>query len=286
MNKPGQTSSPQLPRTLFWIALLFALLSCAAFLLPKLFVSNKDEPQLPSYKFGCIDNTGKVVVPPIFESIVPFRSKVTNVTYKGLARFINRDGVFITPEAFQLAKPFSEGLAAIWRDGKWGFIDEYGKMAIPPRFDDAEPFSGGLARVTFEGTFAFVDKKGQLTRLSKDFVCVDSLKNGLAKARSVAAWLFIDSKGERHLRSNILEVFPHPDAPPRKLLAAKTLLNLPSASAGTSSEMARWGLVNDSGEFVVKPLYTEIPSVSKDRILLVDQNSAVLTDQRGGFYPY
>src|SRR5215467_13059918 len=70
-------------------------------------------------KFGYIDKTGRVTIPPQFDS----------------------------------ASRFSEGLAAVGVGDdtikrKWGYIDQTGRFAIKPRFSKADDFSNGLALVS------------------------------------------------------------------------------------------------------------------------------------------
>lgn len=82
--------------------------------------------------------------------------------------FIDKTGKVVIPPQFQVAFPFSEGLAQIRsNDGtslKVGFIDKAGKTVIPLQFSDAADFSEGVALVrTQEGTTAFIDKTGKLS---------------------------------------------------------------------------------------------------------------------------
>jgi hypothetical protein len=100
-----------------------------------------DEPALfpipgPPRLVGYIDATGKVVVPPRFESTAQ--------------------------------SEFSEGLAAAGEPGgRQGYIDHTGRFVIPPTFPDASAFSEGLAFVhaltpqgVVDGT-AYIDRTGR-----------------------------------------------------------------------------------------------------------------------------
>ena len=61
--------------------------------------------------------------------------------------YIDRSGKIIIPPQFDYAWFFSEGLAPVKIGRKWGYIDKSGKIVIEPRFDWAESFSEGLAGV-------------------------------------------------------------------------------------------------------------------------------------------
>lgn len=60
-------------------------------------------------KFGYMDNTGKIVIEPIYDYTYPYVS--------------------------------ANGLIAVKKDGKWGYINEKGDIIIEPQFYDANPFS-------------------------------------------------------------------------------------------------------------------------------------------------
>ena len=83
-------------------------------------------------KWGYVDNAGKIVIAPRYES----------------------------------ASPFSEGLAAINNCDEAFFIDKSGRRVISGDFKYASPFAGGLARVdmmTKEGlVWGYVDKTGKM----------------------------------------------------------------------------------------------------------------------------
>jgi hypothetical protein len=94
-------------------------------------------------KFGYIDKTGRVTIPPQFDS----------------------------------ASRFSEGLAAVGVGDdlvkrKWGYIDQTGRFAVKPRFFKADDFSNGLALVsTMEDIVPniFINKLGDVVIAPNQF---------------------------------------------------------------------------------------------------------------------
>ena len=86
--------------------------------------------------------------------------------------FIDESGKFIINPMFESAKKFSEGMAAVCEgkgcyygkkdtnEKKWGFIDKQGKMVIAPQFDDATEFHEGLAAVGVGGKYGYINKTG------------------------------------------------------------------------------------------------------------------------------
>lgn len=91
--------------------------------------------------------------------------------------FIDESGKLVVNPAFEAAQDFSEGLAAVCvglgcysgtkhekEETKWGFIDKSGAMVILPQFAYVTPFKEGLAMVCIggvvlgKGKCGFIDK--------------------------------------------------------------------------------------------------------------------------------
>jgi hypothetical protein len=138
-----------------------------------------------SFKYGFIDETGKMVINPIFEKAMNFSEGLAAVCegqgcYSALDNkdkerqwgFIDKTGTLVISPQFDDADDFKEGLASVSVGGKWGFIDKNGKFSINPQFDFAAPFDGGVARIGIETVgdaqtsaketkFGYVDKAGK-----------------------------------------------------------------------------------------------------------------------------
>ena len=284
MQQDNHNSSKSVKQILLWFCLVVSLGTCAAVLLPKLFgpAINSSNNAPPSIHQGCIDRRGKVVVRPVFDSIHAFDSNLTNVIFKGVPRFIDKNGDFIGGENYQAVAPFAEGMASVCENGKWGFLDERGRLAIPLRYESADSFSEGLARVSLAGKNMFIDKSGaQIFSLSSTDIASGPFRNGLVAATTQSGWTFVDASGSKHLRTDIEDIYPRIDQKSQKLLAV--LMKPEPALSSSFPSRQKWGVVNDQGEFVVEPMYSEIPSIisAKERILLVGENFAALTDLKG-----
>jgi hypothetical protein len=75
--------------------------------------------------------------------------------------FVDKSGKVVIPPRFVLVNSFSEGLAAAERDGRWGLVDKHGEWVLEPLFADIDPFSEGLARIRVGVQFGYVDRRGQ-----------------------------------------------------------------------------------------------------------------------------
>lgn len=183
-------------------------------------------------KWGYKDESGKVIVQPIYEqakdfseglgnvkrmgwwgyvnkfgkSIIPFSFDESYPHHDGLAGarkdyywgFIDRLGNTVIPFEYSLVKNFSEGLAAVKKDGRWGYIDKQGTVIIPLEYDDAGEFRQGLAAVKFGGKWGYIDTYG-MRAIDVQYDEAQEFGNGYAAVRRGNSWGYIDLNGEQAL---------------------------------------------------------------------------------------
>jgi hypothetical protein len=148
-------------------------------------------PILERGRWGFIDSTGRVAVPPRYEGTVaveierksgalpprsarlrladllmspgvgPESTVTLGVQERGTWGVIDQHGDVVGRLRFDEMRTYSEGLAAVRTLGQWGFVDVAGRLAIPAMFDDVERFSGGLCVVTALGMRAVIDVQGR-----------------------------------------------------------------------------------------------------------------------------
>ena len=131
-----------------------------------------------NFKYGFIDETGQIVVNPIFEGAHDFSEGLAAVCvgtgcYGKLGDsskeekwgYIDRNGKLVITPQFESAGEFKEGFASVSIGGKYGYIDKSGKFAINPQFYLAWPFDGGFANVSIkEGDnfkYGWIDRSGK-----------------------------------------------------------------------------------------------------------------------------
>ena len=147
------------PTVLVAVAVLAMSLAVRAESPPPLFPVHKDG------KWGYIDRSGRIVIPPRFESAQRFSEGLASVALDGRRGYIDATGeLVLVPEqepAGPIHRQFAGGLAAV-RVGKGiGFIDRAGKLVIPARFMSAEDFSQGLAFACGKSGCGYIDRAGR-----------------------------------------------------------------------------------------------------------------------------
>lgn len=122
---------------------------------------------------GFIDEAGKVIIEPRFETARDFSEGLAFVEAKDFKGFINRFGKVVIRVAYRFAKDFHEGLAAVGMSDResnnndWGYIDRSGKLVIKQQYAFADDFSEGLAGVEVDRKYGFIDKRGVMTILPR-----------------------------------------------------------------------------------------------------------------------
>jgi hypothetical protein len=142
-------------------------------------MKSSEVPGHRDYKFGFIDEDGKLIVNPRFDSVTDFSEGLAAVCIGDDCNFsshtgdrkwgyIDKTGATIIPSQFDSAAAFKEGLAAVDVGGKYGYINESGKFVIDPQFDGAFDFQNGIAWVQLRtngsdipNAAGYIDKTGK-----------------------------------------------------------------------------------------------------------------------------
>ena len=146
-------------------------------------------PILHHDRWGFIDSTGRVAIPPRFESTVaveaeramaeaetgkpresdffmapgvgPESTWAIGVRLDGRWGFVDQRGTMLGSQRFDAIEPWSDGLAAVQVGERWGFADVSGRLSLAALYDDAAGFRGGLCVVTVDGLRGIIDADGQ-----------------------------------------------------------------------------------------------------------------------------
>lgn len=114
-----------------------------------------------TYKWGFIDATGKIVIQPQYDDVLPFSEGLAAVmNLKGPKQpmwgYINTKGKMVIPQMYERVESFNDGIACVrimisGNEGYYGYIDKKNKYIIQPKYPVAYPFYEGLAYVAVKG---------------------------------------------------------------------------------------------------------------------------------------
>ena len=115
-------------------------------------------------KYGCIDRTGKLVVPYIYDYIDNKPSEGLLIVKKdNKYGYVDTMGNLVVPTEWSYTEGFHEGLAKVKNGMKTHFIDKSGRVIISLDYDDVGDFYDGMAYVMKDGKLGYIDKTGKLT---------------------------------------------------------------------------------------------------------------------------
>lgn len=124
-------------------------------------------------KYAYINRNGNIIFKTEL-SKNPFYDGLVWAGSKGKGGFIDQTGKMVIPQIYDdvgrhpfaagqdFGYGFSEGLAAVEVNHKWGYIDTAGKMVMQPQYGGATSFCDGMALVDLGETGAFIDKTGRI----------------------------------------------------------------------------------------------------------------------------
>jgi hypothetical protein len=235
-------------------------------------------------KFGFIDRTGKMVIPPQFDSADRFSEGLAFVKEGKRIGYIDRQGKFALRSQFDPAQPFSDGLTPISMPqlkGRQGFIDKTGAVVLRLPFEwYAGPFWQGLAiardnRYRFgvidkTGKFVvppqFVSLKGDMDIYAKptfpDGLELMSLNGTLADKQTNwrgsitgGTWVYINKRGQFIIQTQALFA--------RQFSEELAAIDKGKWNPKTMQSIDRWGFIERTGKLAIAPRFDDVGSFSE-----------------------
>jgi hypothetical protein len=159
-------------------------------------------------KFGYMDETGRVVIKPQFDTAYPFAEGLAAVSIGNKAGFIDESGNRVIPFQYHFTSSFSDGIAAVTvRNGQQkgflcGYINHANKFIIEPQAKfSCKAFHEGFADVEIyddqvgESLGAYINKKGQLA-VAGGLAVNNPFSEGLALVEDFSKWFFVNKDGQ------------------------------------------------------------------------------------------
>ena len=249
----------RLKKVLFAVTSLAVLFTCVQM------VSAQEDaerlyPIIVKGKYGFIDKTGKVVVPPQYQKAGEFREGLASLLTDTGYGYIDVSGRFVIKPAYGVAEDFSDGLAAVVGPGtqpgkrRRGYIDKTGKMVIDLGEGDdyyTHSFSEGLAVYYRDRQAGYIDKMGKIV-IEPRFDMAFPFSEGLAQVRIGEKYGYIDKEGKMLIEPQ----FPQPSIADHIGRPHKTDHDNPFreglASIETGGERG-WSVIDKTGKIVFTP---------------------------------
>jgi serine/threonine protein kinase len=267
--------------------------------------------------WGFIDEAGQFVIEPKFHSARSFGNGLARVFYHQDC-FINKKGEVVIapdPNQFKIYGDFHEGLAPIYLNSsrqkqnvvQYGFIDTNGHIVIEPQsYDLVHDFNNGLAKIKVGGKLGCIDKTGQIV-VKPQFDSIDDCSNGLAIVKTDKKYGLIDKTGRIIMKPECDHIsFKSYENKPyfkngwgicciskKHYLIDKTGQIIPKIELDHSSSDSRLnsgnvlvkiksnekvGLINESGQIVVKPELDDIYMLNRKEI------GVIILDKKYGLF--
>lgn len=180
-------------------------------------------------KEGVIDIHGKEVVPCIYSRVDLFKDGF-HVESDGMKGYLNTKGETMIPCEYKLLGDLSDDRISFMRDRLWGYMDQNGREVIECQWDGADDFSEGLAVVSKNGKTHIINKSGEtIGSLGNSGIVIQKFHDGLA------------------LVSQYNETF---------------------GSDEIGGERARYGFINEKGEFAVPLKYDQARDFAEDMAIV------------------
>ncbi|WP_086769167.1 WG repeat-containing protein [Nostoc sp. 106C] len=194
-------------------------------------------------KWGYIDSSGKFIIPPLFDLAWGFSpKKLARVLINEKWGYIDTSGKYVIPPQFDFAYWFTDnGLAAIKINAKWGYIDTSGKYVISPQFDDAYWFTEpGLAPVKIDNKWGYIDTSGKFVIPPQFDSTGGFTEQGLAPVKINDKCGYIDTSGKFVIppQFDFAYWFTEQGLAPAKI-------------------DDKWGYINTSGKYVISPQFDD-----------------------------
>jgi hypothetical protein len=234
-----------------------------------------------SVKYGFIDPTGQMVIPPLFDDADSFSEGLALVRQGQAVGYIDRQGNFALRSQYDPFFPFSDGVTSIsLPNDRQVFIDKTDKIVVRLNFDGyAGPFWQGLAIARNQDyQFGLIDKTGnfivepQFTspRGEMDVYDKPTFPNGVElmnRGGDLAdklsdwrggivngEWFYINRSGQTVVQQKALSA--------RQFSEGLAAIDLGTWDGETFQSIDRWGFIDLSGEFVIPPQFEDVSRFS------------------------
>ena len=115
--------------------------------------------------YGIINSTGMVVLKPTYSDMRVFENGLSKFQSNGKWGLIDEKGKVVVKPVFETTYDFgllSDGLVAVKKNNKWGYTNLNNQMIVDFIYDWTMQFCSGIAWVKLNEKYNFIDIKGNL----------------------------------------------------------------------------------------------------------------------------
>ena len=227
--------------------------------------------------FSLFDSKGNVVLPVAYLSIDDFFDGLA-ITYqwKGKYGVVSEAGEVVSLPEYDIVYDFSDGLATVGKNSKYGKIDKTGKLIVPLEYDD---ISRSVHEVTvvgihIEGThqYGVIDKDGHVViPIEYSYIDVHS-DDTLARVKKNGKYGFINYRTGKIILPVEYEELGD-------FYEGLAYVCEPSSVDGAGG--GRYGYIDKTGTFIVKPEYDYAYNFSNGLAIVKKNGKYGLIDKTG-----
>ena len=205
--------------------------------------------------YGLVNNAGDFVVYPSYQNIQSLNNFYV-LNQNGQLSIIDSLGKIVidSSEHIEQVTAYNEDYFVVKKEGRWGFVDNQGRLRISNRYDEARPFYESMAAIKLRNKWGFIDKKEKLV-VQPYYDEVTPFENGRSVVRSNDLYGIIDTNGNEVLA-----------------IEWQKVERLETGNYLVQDLNGKVGLVNQSGEFILRPAYDDLKDYD-DRVIVSRNNS-------------
>lgn len=209
--------------------------------------------------YGLIDENGKYVVLPKYESISQFSEGRAVVIDKNSFKIIDETGRELTTKPYSFIGNFKEGRAVVSstdREGNalYGYLDKGGKEVIPLKYQSANDFNLRKATVKIkDNQYELIGLDGKTLR-TFNYYFVGSIGDGFLpyQQKEGSKFGFIDEAGNVVIEPKFTNA--------QTFTEGRSIVNVSEDYSNS------YGLIDKKGNYILKPQYNDINLLGENRV--------------------
>lgn len=158
--------------------------------------------EVPEYKWGFVDGSGKLVIKNIYDNAREFEEGLAPVCVAGKWGYIDTRNQFVIKPQFRSAFGFHNGIARVQNfDKEYYYIKSDGNKLGDKVYQQAFDYNSAIARVKTKEGYTYINDHGA-TLTSKFYQKASDFDSGYAKVGNNQKYGIIDTQGQEVIDLN------------------------------------------------------------------------------------